>query len=144
MPKGLILVKRKYSLTSTRRISEINLTPLTDLTFLLLTTFIITYPLLEQGIMVDLPDGSAEELSESKTRTITINKDGAIYLDNSQLSIDELKSSMGVIGQSEPDAVVMVRGDEKIVYGRIVEVLKVLYDAKITKMALVTEPEGGK
>lgn len=137
-------MNRKFSLFSAKQISEINLTPFTDLTFLLLTTFIITYPLIEQGIRVDLPDGATQELTETKARTITVDREGAIYLDNSRLTIDELRNSMGVIGQSEPDAVVMVRGDEGIAYGKVIEVLKILYDSKVTKMALVTEPEGGK
>ena len=71
---------RKTPLTSLKQISEINLTPLMDLTFILLITFIITFPLIEQGIPVDLPAGEAEELTPERARTITLDEDVAAQL----------------------------------------------------------------
>ena len=63
---------RKTALTSLSHISEINLTPLMDLTFILLITFVITFPLMEQGVSVNLPSGDADPLPEERTRTIRV------------------------------------------------------------------------
>lgn len=117
------------------------MTPLIDLTFLLLITFIITFPLIQQGIPVNLPRGKAEEMDESRTRTITMDLQGAIYLDRVQTTKEELAARMTELGQADPEIRILVRADEGIQYGKLVEVLKILHDAKIARMALITTPE---
>jgi biopolymer transport protein TolR len=134
-------VGRRTSILSLQEIKEINMTPLIDLTFILLITFIITFPLIQQGIPVNLPRGKAEELDESLTRTITLDLKGDLYLDRVQTTKEELASQMTELGQVDPDVRIMVRADEGIQYGKLVEVLKILHDAKIARMALVTTPE---
>jgi len=129
------------TLTSMKDMSEVNLTPLIDLTFLLLITFIITFPLIEQGIPVNLPKGKAQELKPDAARTVTVDKTGDIFLDEVKVSIDEFATEMQAAGKVDSSVMVMVRGDKDLRYGRIVEVLKVLNDANITKMALVTEAD---
>lgn len=127
--------------TTLRQISEINLTPLMDLTFILLITFIITFPLLEQGIPMNLPTADTAELDDEQARTISVDADGAIHLDDSPISLEALARDMDILAVADPGAVVLVRADEALAYGRVVEVLKVLTDAKIARMALVTAPE---
>ena len=127
--------------TTLRQMSEINMTPLMDLTFILLITFIITFPLIEQGIPLDLPRAEAEPLDEERTRSVSVDKDGVVYLDDVVISIEELARDMRILGAADPNAMVLLRADEGIEYGRVVEVLKVLTDARITRMALVTSPE---
>lgn len=134
-------MRRRMTLSSMKEMSEINLTPLIDLTFLLLITFIITFPLIEQGIPVNLPKGKARELKPDAARTVTVDKAGDIFLDEVKVSIDEFTAEMQSAGKMDSSVMVMVRGDKDIRYGRIVEVLKVLNDANITKMALVTEAD---
>jgi len=132
---------RHTSLTSLKQISEINLTPLMDLTFILLITFIITFPLIEQGIPVNLPRGEADELDPEQSRTISLDLQGALFLDDLPITKEELTSEMQMLGRADPDITIMVRADEGIQYGKLVEVLKILHDAKIARMALVTQPE---
>ncbi|MEA2068528.1 MAG: biopolymer transporter ExbD [Verrucomicrobiota bacterium] len=132
---------RRTSLVSLNQISDINMTPLMDLTFILLITFIITFPLIEQGIAINLPKGKAADMMESKTRSISLNLAKQLYLDDVPVSKDELISSMADIGTSEPNTTIYVRADRKLPYGDVVEILKILHDANITKMALVTEAE---
>lgn len=132
---------RRTSILALEQIKEINMTPLIDLTFLLLITFMITFPLLEQGINVNLPRGKATELDEKRSRTITVDAQDNIYLDKQPITKEELASEMTTLGRADPEMVIMVRADEKIAYGRLVEVLKILHDAKIARMALVTSPE---
>ena len=132
---------RKNPLTNLKRISEINLTPLMDLTFILLITFIITFPLIEQGIPVNLPRGKSDELTPDQAQAITIDGDGRTYLNDLELTLEELQDSLSRLVEIDPSVVVMVRADERLEYGRVVEVLKVLHEAKVSKMALVTQGE---
>lgn len=132
---------RRTSLVSLNQISDINMTPLMDLTFILLITFIITFPLIEQGIAINLPKGKAADMMESQTRSISLNIDKQLYLDDMKVSADELKASMAEIGATEPNTTIYVRADRKLPYGEVVEIMRILHDASITKMALVTEAE---
>ena len=132
---------RKTPLISSKRISEINMTPLMDLTFILLITFIITFPLIEQGIPLKLPKGKASTLNDDQSRTISIDKDGNIYLDNINITADKLTEIMTTLQTENPDVVVMVRADKRLVYGRVIDILKILHNANITRMVLVTEAE---
>ena len=133
--------RRKTSLVALKEISEINMTPLMDLTFILLITFIITFPLIEQGIPVNLPKGSAADLDNPNSLNITIDAQGVLFLDDETVSIEALTGEMQRTGELAPDTTVYVRADQSIDYGRVAEVMKVLYDAKITRMALVTQAE---
>ncbi len=135
---------RRTRLTSLREISEINMTPLMDLTFLLLITFIITFPLIEQGVRVDLPRVNGEELDPRKARTISIDRQGHLYLDDNPVDIAALREKMRILGKTGADVTVLVRADERIAYGRVMEVMRVLRRAGISRVALVTQPENPK
>jgi len=119
-------------------IAEVNMTPLIDLTFLLLVSFMITFPALEQGVTVKLPQGNAEKLPTKKAKTVTIKADGKVFLNDRAITLDELELHLGKLAAEEPETAVLIRGDEKLDYGRIMEVVKLLYKVKITRMALVT------
>ena len=134
-------MSRRTSVVALQQISEINMTPLIDLTFILLITFIITFPMIEQAIPVDLPRGKAQDLKDRESRTININAAGDVFLDRSPVTLLNLEKELAVLGAANPDTLVMVRADKALVYGRIVEVLQVLQRAKIAKMALVTQTE---
>lgn len=133
--------RRKTSLVSLKEISDINMTPLMDLTFILLITFIITFPMIEQGIPINLPKGDAADLDNPDTRNITINEQGVLFLDDQVILKDALEGEMQRTGALTPNTTVYVRADKDIGYGRVADVMKLLYDAKITRMALVTEAE---
>ncbi|NCC53050.1 MAG: biopolymer transporter ExbD [Spartobacteria bacterium] len=134
-------MKRHTSLTSLKQISEINLTPLMDLTFILLITFIITFPLIEQGIPVNLPRGEADALEPDQSRTISLDIQGRLFLDDLPISDADLAAEMSMLGKADPDIVILVRADEEIKYKRLVEIMRILHDAKIARMALVTQPD---
>lgn len=132
---------RRTSIKPLREISEINMTPLIDLTFLLLITFIITMPLVEQGIPINLPKGHAQDMDQTKSRIITLDAEGRLYLDTAAISMEQLGGQMKTLAESDPNLTVMVRADEKLAYGKVVEVMRVLHDAQITRLALVTTPD---
>lgn len=119
-------------------ISEISMTSLMDLSFLLLVTFIITMPAIEQGISVRLPQGKADVLPQKKTNTITVDAEGKTFFNNQPISQDELERTLGNLAAEDPETAVLVRGDERLDYGKIASIMKMLYKVKITKMALVT------
>ena len=133
---------RRTGGTSLRQMSEINLTPLMDLTFILLITFIITFPLIEQGISVNLPSAKADPITAEDSRSVTLDAGGQIYLDDLPISIEDLRTSIVEAGRTDPEVSVMVRADEGIAYGKVVSILKILHEAKITRMALVTRENG--
>ena len=132
---------RRTSLVSLNQISDINMTPLMDLTFILLITFIITFPLIEQGIAINLPKGKATEMSDPQTRSISLNKERKLYLDNAPVSPEELASAMLEVSRSDPNTTIYVRADRSLPYGEVVDIMKILNDASITRMALVTEAD---
>ena len=132
---------RRTALSRNRIISEINMTPLIDLTFLLLITFIITFPLIEQGIPVRLPKGKASELDQANTFTITLNDKAEIFFDDVPTGAEALAAELKAKAAENPDVTILVRADEEIAYGKVVAVLRLMHDADISRMALVTSPE---
>jgi biopolymer transport protein TolR len=132
---------RRTSLTSLKQISEINLTPLMDLTFILLITFIITFPLIEHGVQVNLPVGKASPVEAADTQTISLDAAGALFLNDRALSLDELRVAMASVALADAEAPVMVRADQSIAYGKVMVVLRLLHDAGLHRLALVTREE---
>ncbi len=129
---------RRNRKRSARQINEINMTPLIDLTFLLLITFIITMPAMEQGISVKLPQGRTDVLPKKESNVVTIDATGNIYFNNKPVNIEDLDRTLGGMAVDNPDLAVLVRGDERLEYGQIISIMKILYKHKITRMALVT------
>ena len=132
-------MSRRSSLVSLNQISDINMTPLMDLTFILLITFIITFPLIEQGVSINLPKGNASTISETSSRTISINAEGSYYLDDNLLSQSELREYLLQLSSTQPDQVIFLRADQTLPYGKVMDLIRMLHDAKISRMALITE-----
>jgi len=134
-------VARRSSINRSRSFSEINMTPLLDLTFLLLITFMITFPLIEQGIQIRLPKGKTSEIEQPHTYSITLNEEGELFFDNVPTGQDELAALLKAKAEIDPDVTILVRADERIDYGKVVAILRLMHDADITRMALVTAPD---
>ena len=132
---------RRTSMVSLSQISDINMTPLMDLTFILLITFIITFPLIEQGIPINLPRGNADDMEDPQTRRIDLNSERQLFLDLKLVSRAELVSAMREISDSEPNTTIYVSADRDLPYGEVVDIMTILHDVNITRMALVTEAD---
>ena len=128
-----------------RPMADINVTPLVDVMLVLLVVFMVTAPLLTVGVPVDLPQTQAPPINEPKEPTvITVNKDGAIFIQETSVPIDDLVSKLQAITGANPDAVLYVRGDKDINYGRVLEVMSLISNAGFRKVSLVAEaPKGG-
>jgi biopolymer transport protein ExbD len=112
---------------------------LIDLTFLLLVTFILTIPALEQGISIMLPRAKTDTLpnKNNKANTITVSQTG-LFFNNATTTLDALEAELMAKVKEDPDVPVLVRGDERLTYGAIMDVVKLVYKCKVKKMALVT------
>ena len=133
--------KKRRQRAIPQRISDVNMTPLIDLTFLLLIAFIIAFPLIETGIQVKLPVGKTDKLPEKKAENVTIDAKGIIHLNNRLVSLEQLETALGEASANNSDLSVLIRGDEQLGYGKVVAVMRVLYKLKITRMALVTQAD---
>ena len=116
------------------------MTSLIDLTFLLLVTFIITMPALEQGISIILPRAKTDSLptNDNKATTITVDAANKIYLNNVPTSLEALEQDLMAKVAADPEVPVLVRGDERLTYGSVMDVVKLVYKCKVHRMALVT------
>lgn len=132
---------RRIPLSSSRLISELNMTSIMDLTFLLLLTFMITFPTIEQGIPVRLPKGEASAIDDQQDKVaLTLNDKAELFLDGVAIRTEELGPLLKAKTEANPDVAVLVRADETIAYGKVVAVLRLMHDAEISRVALVTDP----
>lgn len=132
---------RQTTIVALGEIKEINLTPLIDLTFLLLITFIITFPLIEQAIPVELPRAAGEDTADSVARTITLDREGQLYWDEIGISRQELGRELKALAGVAPDTVIRIRADESVSYGDVADVLRLLREAHLYRTALVMQAE---
>ena len=124
-----------------RPMSEINVTPLVDVMLVLLVVFMVTAPLLTVGVPVDLPQTQAPPINEPKEPTvITVQKDGAIFIQESSVPMDGLVEKLQAITGANPEAVLYVKGDKDINYGRVLEVMSLVTSAGFHKVSLLAEP----
>ena len=119
---------------------EINVVPMLDLAWNLLVVFMLVVTASVQGISVNLPKASAA-VSKIKpsTKAITITEDGTIYLDSFPVTLAELEMRLRQLKGADPNLPVLVRGDEKISYQKVVEVLDLLQKLEISQLGLVTQ-----
>jgi biopolymer transport protein TolR len=124
--------------------SDINVTPLVDVMLVLLVVFMVTAPLLTVGVPVDLPQTQALPINEPKEPTvITVNKDGAIFIQETSVPMDGLVEKLQAITGANPEAVLYVKGDKDINYGRVLEVMSLVTAAGFHKVSLLAEPPKG-
>lgn len=124
---------------------EINMTPMVDVMLVLLIVFMVAAPLLTSGVAVDLPQAESSPLAgQDEPLSVTIDASGKVYLQDSQLAIDQLGPRLQAITGRKPDARIFVRGDKGIDYGTVMQVVSTINQAGFSKVALLTEvPAGG-
>jgi biopolymer transport protein TolR len=126
--------------------SEINVTPMVDVMLVLLIIFMISAPLLTVGVPLELPQSQAKSLDQDKEPlTISVNLQGQVYLQNTEIAIDELVPKLKAITEARGgmDERIFVRGDRKVDYGTVMKVMGRLSGAGFHRVALVTEVEQG-
>lgn len=119
--------------------SEINVTPLVDVMLVLLIIFMVTAPLLQQGIDVNLPQAKGKNLPPEERLSIVIKKGGAIFLNDTQMSMEDLTKKLAAVSKRNPD--VFLKADKDVPYGLVVEVMGEVKEAGIEKLGMITEPK---
>lgn len=119
---------------------EINVVPMLDLAWNLLVVFMLVVTASVQGISVNLPKASAA-VSKIKpsTKAITITAEGTLFLDSFPVTLSELEARLRQFKAADPNLPVLVRGDEKISYKNVIDVLDLLQKLEITQLGLVTQ-----
>ena len=120
-------------------LSEINVTPFVDVMLVLLVIFMVTAPLLQQGIDVNLPKAKGRDLPPEERITLIIKKEGTIYMNDNPVSLTDMKQKLEAISKLNPN--VYLKADGGVPYGFVVEVIGEIKDAGIERLGIVTEPK---
>ena len=124
-----------------RLMSDINVTPFVDVMLVLLVIFMVTAPMMMQGVDVALPETTSQPLAAKKENLIiTINKKNEIYINNYQVEIDFLQEKLKKILEGRADREVYLRADREIPYGFVVRVMSEIKEGGVEKLGMVTEP----
>lgn len=124
--------------------SEINVTPFVDVMLVLLVIFMVTAPMLTVGVPVDLPKTKAARMNDqAEPLVISVDAKGKSYLQEMELEGDALIERLIAVSGNNPDAKIYVRGDQKINYGRVMEIMGVIAAAGFSKVSLIAEMPSG-
>ena len=120
-------------------LSEINVTPFVDVMLVLLVIFMVTAPLLQQGIDVNLPKAKGKDLPPEERITLIIKRDGRIYMNDNAVSLREMRKKLEALSALNPN--VFLKADKDVPYGFVVEVMSDVKEAGIEKLGMITEPK---
>ena len=122
-------------------LGEINVMPLVDLFMQLFIAVIIFFPMVEYGMNIHLPKGTTDQIKREQTRTLSVDKRGRVYLNDVAILTPQLRATLAQLSKADPPITILVKADEADNYGAVMEVLKELHDARITRIALLTQEE---
>ena len=127
--------------------AEINVVPYIDVMLVLLIIFMITAPLIQQGVEIDLPQASAETVNDKDTPplVVTVDSEGQYFLDVGEnttqpISIEILQIKVAAVLRNKPKTAVMIRGDKEVAYGEVVRAMTSLQAAGVPSVGLLTDP----
>ena len=122
--------------------AEINVTPLVDVMLVLLVIFMVTAPMLTQGLEVQLPhaEGKSYELASENPSKITIGANGAVYVDGTAVGSHDLEFTLGAMLRAKRVKRALLEADQAVSYGRVITVLDVMNRAGVEQLGMVTQP----
>ncbi len=121
--------------------ADINVTSLVDVAFVLLIIFMITAPIMQGGVDVQLPRADARALQPKEGLWITVDREGRIFVDDNQLAYDDFRTAFPAIVAARTPSGVYFRADERVPYGQVVRVLAIIRSAGVSNLGMVAEPE---
>jgi len=125
-------------------LAEINVIPFVDVVLVLLIIFMITAPLLQQGMPVELPKAQAPEVKQTqKDLIVTVDAQSHIFLGDSRapLTQDDLAAKLAAIFQTKEEKALLIRADHNLVYGKVIEVMSTALKAGVERIGMITQPE---
>lgn len=133
----------EYRKNRKKLMSEINVVPYIDVMLVLLVIFMITAPLLTQGVKVELPQANARavDTQDRETLVVTVDREGRYFLDDRRTGAEELQKKVAGILRVRPQTPVMVRGDRHVPYGDVIAAMTLLQAAGAESVGLITEPK---
>ncbi len=137
-------MKRRLGLTESDGVdvrAEINVTSLVDVAFTLLIIFMITAPILQGGIEIDVPEAPSGPISASDPLVVSIDEDGQIYLDDAPVTLDEFEAAIGPLLEQRDTDEVFVQADANLSYSLVLRVVGRITEAGAESVSLVAEPE---
>jgi biopolymer transport protein TolR len=129
---------------SPQPLADINVTPFVDVMLVLLVIFMVTAPMLSQGLPVRLPEAPARPLVSQQPLIVSINQDRAIFLDDRPVSLNDLRQSLAQRSQVHKDLEVLLQSDREVPYGLVVQVMSAINEAGVEKLGIVTAPVPGE
>ncbi len=123
-----------------RTMSEINVTPLVDVMMVLLVIFMVTAPMMQQGVDVNLPQAKGKALPASERIIVTIRKDNKVYINKAQVETRELQKKLKLIFAERENKELFLKADKDVPYGVVAEVMGEIREAGVEKLGMVTEP----
>jgi biopolymer transport protein TolR len=122
-------------------IAQINVTPLVDVMLVLLVIFMVTAPIIQQGVQVNLPQAKAGAIAGTEEMLIvTISKNGKVYLNDNPMSLAELGDKLRAIRKLQADKQVYLRADQDVRYGLVIKTIAEIKQAGIERLGMVTRP----
>jgi len=125
-----------------RFLAEINIIPLVDVVLVLLVIFMVTAPMLDRGLDINLPTSASNTIKPEMRAVLTIEKDQRLYLDKDQVSMVQLERKLQVLKEEHTDVSIYLRADRDVPYGVVVQVMDGVKKAGIEKLGMVTDPSG--
>ena len=121
--------------------SEINVTPFVDVMLVLLIIFMVTAPMMTQGMQVELPRADAPPLpSADEQMTLSVTSDGKYYINEREFNLSDLQQKLTALSQANPDQEIFIRADGQVPYEKVAGLMSVCTMAGITKIGMVTQP----
>ena len=120
--------------------AEINVVSLIDVMLLLLVIFMITAPMMQGGVDITLPKAQARPLESKSGLTVTIDRSGAVFVDDARLSLNQFAASFKALAQRRGSGGVYLRADDRVPYGSVVRVLAIMRASGVGDIGLVAEP----
>jgi len=133
-------MRKKHSKRTRQIISEMNLTNLIDVVFALLIIFMITAPMMTQGVQVDLPETESDNVESNESIQVTINGRNEIYIDQYKVSLLDFRKEFREIFIQRQDVPVFVNADKKVPYGMVIRIISELQNAGVVKLGFLTLP----